>query len=396
MEAGFSPCISRFASFYFAGARHVPRLGMQGEPARPDAEPNLPALAGLVHMARRLYRYFAFGSLIFMTVMGSGWMAWKFGSVFLRPDVLSAYGLYAAGIAMMMAGFFWADLLFGVQQVRESYRNTIGALILNYVATIASFMCGLGLLSLALGQVIMSLLPRWLARKKFLEILPIGKVATTQKTHVRDLWPMCWRSSLSAFGAYLLLRNMTLVSADVLDLHTTASLGLCLQFCFALSGISQIWLVVKYPAVSALRVKNDSAALKKLVLRRMPLCLLTFAVGSVGILAFGPLAIHLMGSRTPLLPLPMFALLLLVTGLDLFMGLNTSLLVTENRASFLVPFFVSGVATLVIGYVLGRFWGIMGIILAPALVQICWNYWWTPLTCWKSLSLKTPSQIAAT
>jgi hypothetical protein len=273
MEAGFSPCISRFASFYFAGARKVPSLGLKTEPADHEASPNLSALAGLVLMARRLYRIFGLGALVFMTVGGGGWLAWKFGPIFLRADVFSAYLLYAMGIAVMMSGFFWADLLFGVQQVRESYYNTIAALILNYVVTIVLFKLGCGLLSLAMGQIIMTLLPRWLGRRRFLRLFPIGEVKQPQFIAIKELWPMCWRSGLSAFAAYLLLRNITLVAADVLDLHVTASLGLSLQFSLALAGVSQIWLVVKYPVISALRVKKDEKALRRVVRQRIPLCL---------------------------------------------------------------------------------------------------------------------------
>jgi O-antigen/teichoic acid export membrane protein len=393
MEAGFSPCISRFASFYFAGARKVPSLGLKTEPADHEASPNLSALAGLVLMARRLYRIFGLGALVFMTVGGGGWLAWKFGPIFLRADVFSAYLLYAMGIAVMMSGFFWADLLFGVQQVRESYYNTIAALILNYVVTIVLFKLGCGLLSLAMGQIIMTLLPRWLGRRRFLRLFPIGEVKQPQFIAIKELWPMCWRSGLSAFAAYLLLRNITLVAADVLDLHVTASLGLSLQFSLALAGVSQIWLVVKYPVISALRVKKDEKALRRVVRQRIPLCLVTYAVGATAFLILGPWAIHLMGSRTQLLPTPIFALLFLVTGLDLFMGSSTAIMLTENRVSFLLPFFISGIITAVAGFIFGHLWGIVGIILSPAIVQVFWNYWWAPLASWRSLTLNTANQI---
>ena len=350
---------------------------------------------GLFSWRAVFYRIFALGALVFMTVGGGSWLAWKFGPVFLRPDVLSAYVLYAVGVAVMMSGFFWADLLFGVQRVRESYHNTIAALILNYTVTIILFKLGCGLLSLALGQMIMSLLPRWLGRRRFLQLFAIGEVKQPQFIAIKELWPMCWRSGLSAFAAYLLLRNITLIAASVLDLHVTASLGSepSVQLrpgrhLANLAGgeISGHWSAARQKGRESPSPAGEPAR---------PALPGDLCRGGGGSFAFAPWAIHLIGSRTPLLPTPIFALLFLVTGLDLFMGASTAIMLTENRVGFLVPFLISGILTAVAGFVFGHLWGIVGIILSPAIVQVFWNYWWAPLASWRSLSLKTASQIEA-
>jgi len=224
----------------------------------------------------------------------------------------------------------------------------------------------------------------------------MDKFPHPQTTAIKELLPMCWRSALTQLSAYLLARSMTLVAAQVLDLRATASLGLCMQFGFALAGVSQSWLAVKYPTLIQLRTKRDEAGLRRVVHQRMAMSLATYAAGAVVILVAAPYVIHLIGSRTPLLPTPIFAALLGVLGMDLYMGLNTSTMISENRVRYMVPFLISGLATLAFSVVMGRWLGLVGIIVAPFVVQLCWNYWWTPMACWEGLRLKTATEIEAT
>ena len=390
IEIGFSPVIGRFASFYFAGATKVPSLGVEEKATPPNSQPNLPALAGLITLSRRLYRWFSFACFILMGLGGAFWLGRKFGDEFLQPGVLGPYVVYSLGLALMMSGFFWNDILFGTHQVRDFYRNLILAQVLNYVISGTLLLCGFGLTAMAAGQLVVALLPRWIARRQCLRLLPIEQVTTPQSIALKELWPMCWRSGVGSLGAFLLLRCITLVSAQVLDLPSTASLGLSLQLCVTVSGISQIWLSVTYPIMVRLRSQRNEVALHRVAQSRTLFCMATYAAGGTALLVLGPWSIDLMGSRTPLLPTPVFALLIAVCGLDLFVSVGNAIMLTGNRVPFLVPSLVSGAATAALALWLGRLYGLYGIILAPVIVQTLWIYWWTPLTAWRSMAVGMP------
>ena len=82
---------------------------------------------------------------------------------------------------------------------------------------------------------------------------------------------------------------------------------------------------------------------------------------------------------------PTTGALLLMVGLDLAVSMHAGVMQTANRAPYLAPFLISGIATIVLGLVLGSRWGISGVIAAALLAQVPLNYIWVPWQCWRDL-----------
>ena len=239
--------------------------------------------------------------------------------------------------------------------------------------------------ALAIGQIALALVPRWMAQRvvsrDFLEASP-----SVQKIGWRDLWPMTWRSGLCSFGSYLGLSAMTLVCAQYAGLADTARYGLSLQLAMMLQSLSSTWMSVLWPRLGSMRTRREFSEMKELVWKRMLLCLGTYVFGGIIVWFLAPQALHLFRSKTDFLPGLLLATLLFVVGLDMVVGLFSAILLTGNRAPQLGAALANGILAVGFAAILSHALGILGIVIAPACAQLCFNLWNTALLCWRDLN----------
>lgn len=383
-DVAFSPVISRRASYHHAGVETIPDLGLP-VPAAAAAGPDLAGLAGLAQLAGRLYLRMALGFGGLLAVVGWVWLEWQHPATFARPENRAAFLLFVAANTAGGAGQFWPALLFGVNRVHAYQRVFIGGLVANYVVALTGLVLGWGIMALVLGQVVLGIFPRWLAGRMFRAEFPIDAVTTPRVTRWRDIWPAAWRTGLANFGSFFSLQGTTLVCAQVLGLAVTASFSLSLQLALTLHSVAAAWLFVKYPEISARLARNERAAARALVRRRMALVLASYAVAAVAAWWTAAPLVRALGSRTPLLGAEAFALLLVMVGCDLFHGMHNAVLQTSNRLPHVWALVGGGVLTMILGAVLAARWGVVGLIAAPVLAQLPFTYAWTVRACWRGL-----------
>ena len=71
--------------------------------------------------------------------------------------------------------------------------------------------------------------------------------------------------------------------------------------------------------------------------------------------------------------------LFVVIGLEGHHAIFREITLTSHRNPFALPVVLSGILIGILTLVLVRWIGLWGLILAPGLVQICFNNWWTVL-----------------
>jgi hypothetical protein len=79
------------------------------------------------------------------------------------------------------------------------------------------------------------------------------------------------------------------------------------------------------------------------------------------------------------------SVLFIIIGFDLIIGMHAAIIQTGNQVPHLSPFVVSGALVTLLGWVLGRWYGVYGLMGAVALAQVFSNYWWTPWQCWRDI-----------
>jgi len=383
IELGFGGTLSRYASYYAAGVATIPRLGVG--PGVGELPPNVDALAGLVLVSRRLYR--VFGALVgaIMLVAWLGWLRW--GSA--PNSVTLAHSLwflfFAAGTALNMTGSFWPAMVFGLNHVRSFNGFTLWGLIVDYGAAFLILVAGGGIEALIAGQLLVGFVPRFLARRLVTRLLKDGQPSAAPALTWVDLWPMSWRSGAVGLSSFICLQGTVYLCSFYADLRTTACYGFSMQLAVMLHGFSAIWLWVKHPEISLLRGRGDGKAASRVFWTRLPLSLASYAVGAVLSIPAMRVLLNLLGSQTDLLPAAQLVALFGVVGLDLVVGHHSAILQTGNEAPHLKAGLLSAGLTLSFVAILAPVLGVWGIILAPVCAQLPFNYWWTPMLCWRRL-----------
>lgn len=391
VDLGFALIIGRYASYFAGGASHPPRLGLFEIPA--DGEINRKALAGLVNMAQRLYLVFSLFVGVFMLLAWGGWLCLKSGQTGISWAHTLQFALFAVGSALNMSGMFWPAILFGINHVRLYNQLQLLSLTIAYVFMLAGLMAGWGISALVVGQLLISLIPRALARRRVLESIGPQDMQACTPIPWQNLWPMTWRTGVLTLCSYVCVQGTSLSCSFFTDLKTTASYGLMLQMALFLHSISALWVWVKHPEIAALRAQANNRKIVHLLKRRLPLSMLTYILGAVLLGAIAPILLRGMGSNTqPLPPLQTIALLAFI-GMDLLLGHHSAILQIGNETPHLGAYVFSAGMTLALVWPLGSSFQVWGVIAAPFLSQIILNYWWTPMACWKRLQIAAPAGI---
>ncbi|MBS0659698.1 MAG: hypothetical protein JSR82_15770 [Verrucomicrobia bacterium] len=386
-ELGLAGIIGRSASFFLGGLSEFPKDGLHpGVAPAGSRSVNLPGLAGLQAFAGRTYRWIALGVLLGMAVGGVFLVYPKIlGLETGRGAHLTAYAVYALAATMAIYGLYWPAFLSGLAQVRLAQRTLLVALLANYATSAVGLLLGLGLMSLALGQLVLAGLTYYLARFYTRRLYPELLATPPQEVRLSQLWPATWRSLLIFMSHNFCSQSSVLVCGVLLDLATTASCGLSVRFGVLAHGVAAVWLSVRAPGISVARAAGRLAEARQLVAGALPRSIATMVVACTGLFFLGAPALQFIGSKTSLLPPLQFAGLLAMLTLDMFVGFHSTVIQTANRYPHLQVMVATAVASVTLAFVFGYVWGVPGILFAPVLAQACCAYWWIPLQCWRDL-----------
>ena len=101
-------------------------------------------------------------------------------------------------------------------------------------------------------------------------------------------------------------------------------------------------------------------------------------LGLVVLLFFGPWALHVVGSRTELLPTPQLLLLGIILLLELNHSMGATYLTTTNRIQFLQAAIWSGCAIVILSFLFVGYGKIWALLLVQGGVQLAYNNWRWP------------------
>lgn len=379
LDLGFAVSIGRAVNYAMGGATKLQAMGVA--PQQASSSPNQTMLWQLLHTTRQLYRLLSVGVLL---LVGVG------GTLFIRQAVpqTSAPGTtWAAWIVTLVAvawefySGWWNVYLRNMNCVLASARQTVISQSLRVILICALLLAGAGLLSVPTATVITSFLQRFLARRAVLNLLDNqsdpGGNATEVKAMLATLWPNSWRVGIYFLSGYLAGQANTLICLPLLGLEASGEYGFSLQLIFICSGMAQVWTAVKWPQVGQLRIKQDHAALRRLLWPRLWLQYLTYVTLVAGIIMTVPALLRWHHSDKTLLPGLWLCLLALNGLLEMNFTFWSTLISTENRLPMVWPTIISNTLSLFVIVTLAKNTnlGLAAFVIAPLSIGILFNYW---------------------
>jgi hypothetical protein len=213
----------------------------------------------------------------------------------------------------------------------------------------------------------------------------------TGKADVRKnlaiLWPNTWRLGLQFLSGYLTVNANTAICLHVLGLASNAQYGLSVQILAFISGMSSVWINVKWPLIGQYRARHDALGVQRILRTRVWLQNVTFLAAVAGALFCGPFLLERFGSGKQMLPWPWLPLFMLNAFFEMHFTLWGTLLITENRLPYLWPTVATNLLSLSLTLSLIHFTslGLGALVLGPLIAGLLFNYWYWPPFAARSL-----------
>jgi O-antigen/teichoic acid export membrane protein len=251
---------------------------------------------------------------------------------------------------------------------------------LTYVALAAVLLLnGWGLLGLLVATFARELIARNYCRRVYHAAVP--KVSALQerpdKEILKRLWPNASKLGVLSIGTFLLSNGSVLISGQLKDVSVTASFGLTAQIGGFLTNFAALWLVVKWPAISMLRMQGRLQEMSILFARRLAFTMGTYVVLATLVALVGNWLLALKGTHTRLLPAPLLIFYFIYLAQQLFYVQFGALAYSEN----VVPFFKIGILTgmgmFILSFLMTWAFGLWGMLLAPLIAESAYSSWFT-------------------
>jgi O-antigen/teichoic acid export membrane protein len=383
VDQALDPTATRYITYAFAGVPRLPRYGELPADATGVIAPS--ALAAAVGSARRIYGFAAVGHVITLGVIGSLFLHMVVPGGPDHREVLIAWGLFSAGqIVGTRFGYLNAALQ-GAGRVACSYQASAATRLAMLFGGIAGVLLTRSVVSLGAANLAAALVGRAVA------YWHVRRVATLRFTSeggsedvTRELFRGSLRLGLAQIGAFMILKANLLIASSSLGLLTAGRYALSMQALDAVTLIAMIPLQYRLPALVGLRARGDVEGFRRSTGAAFVASLSTFLGLATALVVWGPSLLVLVGSKSTFVVVPLFAMMALVTALEMNHAFFGTLLVADNEVPFVKAALGSGLAIVTLSSVLlyGFNGGLWALVLAQFCVQLAYNNWkWPQEAC---------------
>lgn len=393
-DFGFNPSFARSITYIFSGMQNLKRDGFYTVEREQSIDINYGLLKNVIKAMQWFYYRAAAFFLVLMATAGTGYLYtilenYK-GS---HTEVYTAWAIICFANCFNLASLFYDCLLQGKGLIKK-YKQILAISQLIYLITAVIFLLsGMGLIAIAVSQVISILILRLLSHKVFFtaSIKKNMMDADVNKNEgvLNKIYPNAIKSGAALFGIWMAQRSAIIIGSFYLPLPQIASYGISMQIVSVFAGLSGIYAATYQPKTVQMIVKNEIAGIKKIYLKGLLILLLTFVGGGLCLLLAGNWILAFIGSKTSLLP-PVFLVLALLLSFEqsnFIMAAN--ILSAKNKIPFYKSAVITGAAITILLMLFFCFFkaGLAMLFIIPLLADFFYQAWKWPLEAAKDLKL---------
>jgi O-antigen/teichoic acid export membrane protein len=367
-----------------------------------NGEINYRLLATMIHTAKYIYRRLSIIVLVLMLTMGTLYI-YKVTNGFT-----SIHNSFIIWIVFSFSAFFniyysyYTSLLTGRGLIMESRKAIVYSKLLYILLTFIFLYFGLGLLGVALANLIAPFVTRQISYKYFFtEELNVKiqsyEISIQEKV---DLFKIIWfnakKLGLVFIGSYAVSKLSLFMAGLYLPLSEIASYGLMIQLFGLILVVSTTLFTIYEPRFSALRAKNNNNSLLKEFAFSMNIYYFIFILCFLLLILLGNTLLSFIGSKAVLPPSWIMAIYGLVILLEGNHSSFATFIVTKNSIPFVESSLIAG-SCIAIGTFLSlqyTTYGIIGLIVVQGLCQLFYANWKWPYVVFKEFGINFFSFVA--
>lgn len=392
VDLGFAPQFARNFSYIFSGAKDILEEGI----AETDEKIDYRLLKYVLASAKHIYGALSILSIVILLCVGTPYVYEVTHSFTAVPNCLTTWVVYSAGIFFQVYFTYYSSMLIGAGLIKEQKYTIVVHKLLYMVIVIGCLYLGLGLVSVALGQLIAPFAGRWLAHHYFYTPSlrqELAKHIANDKKIIFDIFRKLWynakRNAVMNIGAYAILRLSMFIAGLFLSLAEFGSYGLMVQLTAILGVSSCTYIQILQPKLASLRAKSKLPELLASFSKGMKIYYLMFITGSIVFIFWGEPILSLIKSNATLPSRSILAVYCIVMFLE-YNHVNFSILIsTNNHIPFAPASIITGTAVVIGVFLVVKFTtlGILGLILVQGLCQLVYQNWKWPYEALKEYNI---------
>lgn len=385
-DFGFAPQFGRNISYIFSGAQVLKKEGVEINENH-SQEINYKLLSTMIHTARYVYQILAIVALLVMLSFGTLYIFKVTNGFENVNNSLIIWIVYSLSTFFNIYYTYYTSLLTGKGLIKESKKAMVYSKIAYITFIIIFLLLGLGLLGVAIANLLSPFVGRVFSKKYFFTVELKDKINqfTITPEDKSELFKIIWYNSkklgLVFIGSYAISKFGMFLAGLYLSLKEVSSYGLMIQLVGIIVTIAGTLFTIYNPKFAELKVKNNKKELLKTFSYSMGVYYSIFLLGSLMLIFLMPGLLVYIKSNALLPATGILILYLLVTLLERNHSIFSSIIVIGNTVPFVRIALISGGLIALLSYISLSFTtlGILGLVLAQGVVQLAYNNWKWPL-----------------
>jgi O-antigen/teichoic acid export membrane protein len=393
IDFGFNSSFSRNVTYIFSGVNVLHRDGHETKSENSD-QINYGLLKGLLGSMRWFYSRVSLVLFFLLATLGTLYMHRLLQDYHGdKTNMYIAWFLFISISTYNLYTLYYDALLEGRGLIRISKQITILGHVIYLLVSVIAISLGFGLIALILAQLVSIILIRTISQRKFFtpEISSHLKVAEGENRMdiLKAIYPNALKYGVTSLGGFMIQKSSIFIGSLFLPLAAIASFGVTKQIMDISVGVANISLATFLPQIANLRVEGNYERIKVIYIKGVMIANAIFTLAALTVILFGTSLLHLIKSNTSL-----NQEVLTIVAVSSLIGLNSgiagAIISTKNHIPFVKPSLLSGIGTVLLLLVFFKFThlGLIGMALAPGLIDLCYQGWKWPLVVIQELHLR--------
>ena len=394
-DFGFNTSFARNVSYVFSGVRLLKRDGYEHVESSSVDRIDYALLGGTIRAMRYFYSRMAVVLFVLFAVLGTFYVytlmqdySGNVGEVYIAWGILvliNSYNLYT---------LYYEALLNGRGEIKRVHQIILVGNVVYILLAIVLILLGGGLVAIVASQAVSVLLVRFLSKKAFYSSSIIEGLSVADDSNYKDILyaitPNAIKVGLTSLGGFIINKSSLFIGSLFVSLETMGSYGITLQLLVVIGMMAGIVTRVYMPKVFQWRVEERLDLIKQKFYLSSVVMFLVFALSGIVIVLYGDWMLSVLKSNTTLLPTSLLILIFVQHYLEYNHSNAAQYLLSRNEVPFFKASLISaGCVLLLLGvFVVWLDMGMLGMILAPMIVQGVYQNWKWPLEVVRELRIK--------